>query len=143
MAVRLSKAAIRSANLCRSPAGRQLPMTRKIPMPSTTGAKACKSIAAFQCPLANKTTALVRPHPGQITPSVDLTGHCHAIFSVAVNTACVAVRAASSTMIHRFCIKGPITAANNPLSMRAKFLESAVIESLNVLVKPPRRFINF
>jgi hypothetical protein len=38
-------------------------------------------------------------------------------------------------MIHRFCIKGPRTGANNPPLMRVMLTESAVIEGLALPVK--------
>jgi hypothetical protein len=112
-----------------------LPTTKKITMPKNIGANACKSIAAFQCPWASRTIARVRPHAGQITPSVDFTGHCHAVVPVAVNATCTSPTAASRTMICRFCIKGPNTGVNNLLLVRIMLMEPAVIEGLASPVK--------
>jgi hypothetical protein len=38
-------------------------------------------------------------------------------------------------MIHRFCIKGPRTGANNPSLMRVMLTESAVFEGLALPIK--------
>jgi hypothetical protein len=83
----------------------------------------------------NRTIARVRPHPGQIIPRVDRSGHCHVVMRAAVNANIAKTAVVSRTMIHRRCIKGPRTGAKKPSAPR-KILTMAIFkENLTLSVK--------
>ena len=74
--LRLSPASILPAALSLHFSGKMLKTA--IPnIPIKTGsAKACASNANLKWPFNSRTTAVVSPHPGHVTPNVERIGHC-------------------------------------------------------------------
>jgi len=81
--------------------------------PKKIGTKACISTAVAHRPLARRVMAVVKPHPGQVIPTVARIGHCHPFIPAATSTSWVRPTPRSMPVSQRFNNNGPSTGVKN------------------------------
>ena len=96
-----------------------------------SGAKACIPTAAAHCPLARRVMAVVKPHPGQVIPTVDRIGHCHPFIPVATSINWVRPTPRKIPISQRLDSNGPSTGVKNHSTCRdvSESPEGAVFSS--------------
>lgn len=109
----LSTAAILPAALSRYFKGRMLETAIQIKAIKTGSAKACASSAKLKWPFSSNTTAVVKPHPGHVTPKVERIGHCQPVNPVIVSASWATQTPVNTKMYHLSCSIGAITGVKN------------------------------
>ena len=108
-----SSAATAVDSFFRYPVGNDIATIITARTPKKIGAKACVATAVVHWPLASRVMAVVKPHPGQVIPTVARIGHCHPFNPVATSISWMRPTPRNMPINQRFNNSGPSTGVKN------------------------------
>ena len=109
----LSSRATQPEILFRYAAGKVIAASSKINMINNSGANAWVWTAVCQLPLSSIAMAVVKPHPGHVTPKVDRIGHCQPVNPVVVSANWATPTPVKIKRTRLFCSSGAMTGVKN------------------------------
>ena len=97
----------------RYPVGNDIATIITARTPKKIGAKACVTTAVVHWPLTSRVMAVVKPHPGQVIPTVARIGHGHPFNPVATSISWMRPIPRKLPINQRFNNSGPSTGVKN------------------------------